>query len=219
MKDEYARAGVPMLPVVRGERETRRQILLYTVLLYAVSQLPFCAGAFGVTYLVASVLLGAAFIFGAARLVRQPERRTALRLYLFSLAYLARCSRRWWPTCGSERAAARRPAKKLAVVACMDARVNVERILGLEEGDAHVIRQRGRAVTDDVKRSLEASRSLGTERGDRDAAHRLRRPQRRPRRGWLARRRPRSAATPAPAVYDVETRELRDAVLADRRRG
>ena len=58
MKDEYARAGVPMLPVVRGERETRRQILLYTVLLYAVSQLPFCAGAFGATYLVASVVLG-----------------------------------------------------------------------------------------------------------------------------------------------------------------
>src|SRR5918997_6939149 len=44
MKDEYARAGVPMLPVVRGEAETRRQIMLYAVLLYAVSQLPFCAG-------------------------------------------------------------------------------------------------------------------------------------------------------------------------------
>ena len=80
MKDEYARAGVPMLPVVRGERETRRQILLYTVLLYAVSQLPFCAGAFGATYLVASVVLGAAFIYGAARLAKAPERRTALRL-------------------------------------------------------------------------------------------------------------------------------------------
>ena len=89
MKDEYARAGVPMLPVVRGERETRRQILLYTVLLYAVSQLPFCAGAFGATYLVASVLLGAAFIYGAVRLTRHPERRNALRLYLYSLAYLA----------------------------------------------------------------------------------------------------------------------------------
>jgi protoheme IX farnesyltransferase len=89
MKDEYARAGVPMLPVVRGERETRRQILLYTILLYAVSQLPFCAGAFGMTYLVASVLLGAAFILGAVRLSRSPERRNALRLYLFSLAYLA----------------------------------------------------------------------------------------------------------------------------------
>src|ERR671932_14565 len=89
MKDEYAKVGIPMLPVVRGEAETRRQILLYTVLLYAVSQLPFCAGAFGATYLVASVLLGAAFIYGAARLARSPDRRTALRLYLFSLAYLA----------------------------------------------------------------------------------------------------------------------------------
>src|SRR5918998_221974 len=89
MKDEYARAGVPMLPVVRGEVETRRQILLYAVLLYAVTQLPFCAGAFGVTYLVCSVLLGAAFIAGAYRLLRHPSRRTALRLYLFSLAYLA----------------------------------------------------------------------------------------------------------------------------------
>ena len=53
MKDEYAKVGVPMLPVVRGEDETRRQILLYTVLLYAVTQLPFCAGGFGAIYLVA----------------------------------------------------------------------------------------------------------------------------------------------------------------------
>jgi heme o synthase len=89
MKDEYARARVPMLPVVRGEAETRRQILLYAVLLYAVSQLPFCAGAFGATYLVCSVVLGGGFIIGAWRLLRQPERRTALRLYLYSLAYLA----------------------------------------------------------------------------------------------------------------------------------
>jgi heme o synthase len=89
MKDEYARAGVPMLPVVRGEHETRRQILLYTVLLYAVTQLPFCAGAFDGIYLVASVALGATFVFGAWRLLRRPDRRTALRLYLFSLAYLA----------------------------------------------------------------------------------------------------------------------------------
>jgi carbonic anhydrase len=55
------------------------------------------------------------------------------------------------------------PAKKLAVVTCMDARLNVERILGLSEGDAHVIRNAGALVTDDVRRSLEASRALGTE--------------------------------------------------------
>jgi len=89
MKDEYARVGVPMLPVVRGEAETRRQILLYTVLLYAVTQLPFCAGGFGTIYLVASMLLGFGFIAGAIRLYRRADRRSALALYLYSLAYLA----------------------------------------------------------------------------------------------------------------------------------
>ena len=89
MKDEYAKVGVPMMPVVRGERETRRQILLYTLLLYAVSQLPFCAGKFGAAYLVGSILLGLGFIAGAFLLNRRADRRSALRLYLFSLAYLA----------------------------------------------------------------------------------------------------------------------------------
>ncbi|HEV3283219.1 MAG TPA: heme o synthase [Solirubrobacteraceae bacterium] len=89
MKDEYAKVGVPMLPVVRGEAETRRQILLYSVLLYAVTQLPFCAGGFGAIYLVSSLALGVAFVAGAARLYRRADRRSALRLYLFSLVYLA----------------------------------------------------------------------------------------------------------------------------------
>src|SRR5437588_1407733 len=89
MKDEYARVGVPMLPVVRGEAETRRQILLYSLLLYAVTQLPFCAGGFGVAYLVASMALGIMFIGAAVRLYRRADRRSALTLYLFSLAYLA----------------------------------------------------------------------------------------------------------------------------------
>jgi heme o synthase len=89
MKDEYAKVGVPMLPVVRGETETRRQILLYSVLLYAVTQLPFCAGGFGAIYLVSSLLLGGAFIGGAVTLQRRADRRSALKLYLFSLLYLA----------------------------------------------------------------------------------------------------------------------------------
>ena len=89
MKDEYAKAGIPMLPVVRGEEETRRQILLYTVLLYAVTQLPFCAGGLGVAYLIPSMLLGAGFIYSSTRLYRSRDRRWALRTYLFSLAYLA----------------------------------------------------------------------------------------------------------------------------------
>ena len=89
MKDEYRKVDVPMLPVVRGEAETRRQILLYSVLLYAVTQLPFCAGGFGVIYLVASVVLGVGFVAAAVRLHRRKDRRSALRLYLYSLAYLA----------------------------------------------------------------------------------------------------------------------------------
>jgi protoheme IX farnesyltransferase len=89
MKDEYAKANIPMLPVVRGEAETRRQILLYTVLLYAVTQLPFCAGGFNVVYLITSMTLGAGFIYCAVRLLRSADRQWALRTYLYSLAYLA----------------------------------------------------------------------------------------------------------------------------------
>jgi protoheme IX farnesyltransferase len=89
MKGDYERVGVPMLPVVRGEAETRRQILLYAVLLYAVTQLPFCAGGLGAIYLVASFVLGGLFIGGAWLLSRRADRRSALRLYLFSLLYLA----------------------------------------------------------------------------------------------------------------------------------
>jgi protoheme IX farnesyltransferase len=89
MKEEYGEVGVPMLPVVRGEAETRKQILLYSVLLYAVTQLPFCAGGFGLIYLAFSMGLGLAFIGGAVRLYRRADRSSALKLYLYSLAYLA----------------------------------------------------------------------------------------------------------------------------------
>ncbi len=89
MKDEYARVGIPMLPVVRGEHETRKQILLYSVLLYAVTQLLFSADGFGLIYLFASLVLNAVFIGLAVRLYRRADRRSALRLYLFSLAFLA----------------------------------------------------------------------------------------------------------------------------------
>jgi heme o synthase len=90
MKDEYAKVGVPMLPVVRGEDETRRQILLYSILLYAVTQLPFCGGGgLDAIYLVASLALGVVFIGLAVALQRRADRKAALRLYLFSLLYLA----------------------------------------------------------------------------------------------------------------------------------
>jgi heme o synthase len=89
MKDDYAAARIPMLPVVAGEDETRRQIMLYTVLLYAVTQLPFCAGGLGIAYLVPSMLLGAGFIGFSYVLLRTKSRKWALRTYLFSLLYLA----------------------------------------------------------------------------------------------------------------------------------
>ena len=89
MKDDYARVGVPMLPVVRGEDETRRQILVYTVLLFVLSFLPACAGLFGPLYHVFAWLLNLVFIGLAVVLYRRADRRSALRMYLFSLAYLA----------------------------------------------------------------------------------------------------------------------------------
>jgi heme o synthase len=89
MKREYEKAGVPMMPVVRGEAETRKQILLYTVLLVLLIGLPACGGLFGTFYLVSQAVLGLAFALLAFRLYRSKERRDALRLYLFSLAFLA----------------------------------------------------------------------------------------------------------------------------------
>jgi protoheme IX farnesyltransferase len=89
MKDEYARVGVPMMPVVRGEGETRQLIVLYTVLLVALTLMPVVFGYFGLIYGVAALALGGAFISLSLRLWREAERSSALRTYLFSLAYLA----------------------------------------------------------------------------------------------------------------------------------
>jgi heme o synthase len=89
IKDDYARTGVPMLPVVRGEAATRGQILLYSILLVAITLLPVVGGLLGLPYLVAALALGAAFVGLAATLRARPSRRAALRLYLASLAYLA----------------------------------------------------------------------------------------------------------------------------------
>src|SRR3954468_8855112 len=68
MKDEYERAGVPMLPVVRGEGETRRQIVLYTLLLVAVTMLPFSGRLFDGIYAITALVLGVAFTWLAVGL-------------------------------------------------------------------------------------------------------------------------------------------------------
>jgi protoheme IX farnesyltransferase len=89
IKDDYARTGVPMLPVVRGEAETRRQIMIYSLILVAATIVPAFTGLFGTIYLVSALLLGGCFCALALRLRSQPTRSAALRLYLSSLAYLA----------------------------------------------------------------------------------------------------------------------------------
>jgi heme o synthase len=89
MKNEYERVGVPMMPVVHGESETRRQIVLYTLLLTVLTLLPVVFGFFGAIYAVCAAGLGAAFITLAVRLQRRADRASALRTYLFSLGYLA----------------------------------------------------------------------------------------------------------------------------------
>jgi len=89
MRDDYARVGVPMMPVVRGDAETRRQILLYTVLLLVLTLLPVVFGFFGAIYATAALALGGAFVWFAVRLQRLADRRSALRTYLYSLLYLA----------------------------------------------------------------------------------------------------------------------------------
>ena len=89
IKRDYEAAKIPMLPVVRGDRETARQVLLYTVLLVALTLVPFVTGTFGVLYLVAAAVLGAQFIRLALRLRRSTAPAQAGRLFHYSLAYLA----------------------------------------------------------------------------------------------------------------------------------
>jgi heme o synthase len=89
LKENYAAARIPMLPVVRGERETTRQIVLYSLVLVGVTAVPFATGTFGWAYLSAALLLGAAFIALALALRRAATRPRAARLFHFSLLYLA----------------------------------------------------------------------------------------------------------------------------------
>jgi protoheme IX farnesyltransferase len=89
IKDDYARTGIPMLPVVDGEAETRRQILLYGWLLVPVTALPLAAGLFGIVYGGAAAVLGTLLVWLCVRLHRRADRRSASILFHYSLAYLA----------------------------------------------------------------------------------------------------------------------------------
>ena len=89
IKQDYAAARVPMLPVVKGDRETARQIVVYSLVLLAVTVVPFSLGSFGLLYVAAALVLGGIFLWLAWRLLRDTSRARAGRLFHYSLLYLA----------------------------------------------------------------------------------------------------------------------------------
>jgi protoheme IX farnesyltransferase len=88
-KDEYAKAGVPMLPVTHGDRFTRLHVLLYTVILMAVSLLPFATRMSGWIYLAGALALGGTFLFYAVRILIAYSDELARRTFRYSIVYLA----------------------------------------------------------------------------------------------------------------------------------
>lgn len=88
-KKEYARAGVPMLPVTHGDRFTRLHVLLYTVILVAVTMLPFSTRMSGLIYLAAAASLGAWFLIYAVRICLVYSDELAKRTFRYSILYLS----------------------------------------------------------------------------------------------------------------------------------
>ena len=85
---DYERAGVPMMPVVMGTRETTRQILLYTVLLVAISLMFGAVAELGLLYLVSALALGAVYVYQTVRLWWTPNAGTAMAAFKYSITYL-----------------------------------------------------------------------------------------------------------------------------------
>jgi protoheme IX farnesyltransferase len=85
---DYAKAGVPMLPVTNGPEETRRQILIYSLVLVPVSLTPWVLGAAGFVYLASAAVLGLLFVAGAVAVLRDTGEAAARRLFGYSIVYL-----------------------------------------------------------------------------------------------------------------------------------
>jgi protoheme IX farnesyltransferase len=86
---DYAAAGVPMLPVVKGEDETRRQIFLYSLVLFGTTLLLYPIGGMGTIYLSTAIVLGGVFVYRALRLWREPDPDRAWGVFKYSIVYLA----------------------------------------------------------------------------------------------------------------------------------
>jgi protoheme IX farnesyltransferase len=87
-KDEYARAGIPMMPVVKGIEYTKIQIVLYSILLMVVSLLLFATGYFGYLYLIGATILGGIFIQKSWKLKKSTGANNSMSLFLYSIVYL-----------------------------------------------------------------------------------------------------------------------------------
>ena len=87
-REEYAKAGVPMLPVTHGEKFTRLQVLLYTIILVACSVLPFAVKLSGLIYLASALALGAGFMVYAIRIYREYSDQLARQTFRYSIIYL-----------------------------------------------------------------------------------------------------------------------------------
>jgi heme o synthase len=87
-REDYSRAQVPMLPVTHGVEYTRWHVLLYTVLLVVVTVLPWLTKMSGVFYLGGALILGAAFLYYAIRLMKPPSERFAMEVFNYSIVYL-----------------------------------------------------------------------------------------------------------------------------------
>lgn len=88
-KEEYAKSGVPMLPVTHGERVTKIHITVYTMILVVISVIPYFSGMSSLLYLTAALALGAGFMFWSLKLMRSPVPSTAMDTFKYSIVYLA----------------------------------------------------------------------------------------------------------------------------------
>jgi heme o synthase len=87
-KEEYRNANVPMLPVTHGESYTRWHILIYTLILVAVTLMPFLIAMSGVIYLVSAAALGVGFLYWAVELLRARNPRAPIETFQYSILYL-----------------------------------------------------------------------------------------------------------------------------------
>jgi len=88
-RKEFAKVGIPMLPVTHGVEYTRLHILLYSLLLFIITLLPYLTGMSGLIYLLAVVPLGLGFIYFAILMMRRKDDKTAMRTFFYSLMYLS----------------------------------------------------------------------------------------------------------------------------------